>query len=53
MCIDDSVPRHLPSITQENKLGQRFIEASDFLKMGVPASILATIVRTFRIMSVV
>lgn len=28
-------------ITQENKLGQRFIGASDFLKNGIPASILA------------
>ncbi len=32
------------SITQENKLGTRFIEASDFLKNGIPASILATFV---------
>jgi hypothetical protein len=31
-------------ITQENKLGQRFIGASDFLKSGIPASILATFV---------
>lgn len=32
------------SIAQENKLGQRYIAASDFLKNGIPASILATIV---------
>lgn len=32
------------SITQENKLGQRYIEPSDFLRNGIPASILATIV---------
>jgi len=31
-------------ITQENKLGQRFIGATDFLKNGIPASILATFV---------
>jgi phosphate transporter len=31
-------------ITQENKLGQRFIGASDFLKNGIPASLLATFV---------
>ncbi|KAK4688593.1 phosphate transporter, partial [Tremellales sp. Uapishka_1] len=35
---------NMTAITQENKLGQRFIEASDFLKNGVPASILATFV---------
>ncbi|KAJ9124475.1 hypothetical protein QFC24_003266 [Naganishia onofrii] len=39
----------MTAITQENKLGQRYIEASDFLKNGVPASILATIVRTFEL----
>jgi hypothetical protein len=32
------------SIAQENKLGQRYIAASDFLKNGIPASILATAV---------
>ncbi len=32
------------SISQENKLGKRFIEASDFLKSGIPASLLALIV---------
>jgi hypothetical protein len=41
-------PRHAdattPSIAQENKLGQRYIAASDFLKNGIPASILATTV---------
>lgn len=31
-------------ITQENKLGQRFIGATDFLKNGIPASVLATFV---------
>jgi len=31
-------------ITQENKLGQRVIGASDFIKNGIPASILATFV---------
>jgi len=52
----DSVGSHLFSantrtmtygcrITQENKLGSRFIEASDFLKNGIPASIIATFVR--------
>ncbi|KAJ9107551.1 hypothetical protein QFC21_001010 [Naganishia friedmannii] len=40
---------NMTAITQENKLGQRYIEASDFLKNGVPASILATIVRTSRV----
>ncbi|WVR07611.1 hypothetical protein IAU60_004653 [Kwoniella sp. DSM 27419] len=35
---------NMTAITQENKLGQRFIGASDFLKNGVPASILATFV---------
>lgn len=34
----------MTAITQENKLGQRFIGASDFLKNGIPASILATAV---------
>ncbi|KAJ9123204.1 hypothetical protein QFC22_001397 [Naganishia vaughanmartiniae] len=38
---------NMTAITQENKLGQRYIEASDFLKNGIPASILATIVRSF------
>lgn len=32
------------SITQENKLGHRFITANDFLKNGIPASLLATFV---------
>lgn len=32
------------SITQENKLGQRFIGASDFLKNGILSSILAMFV---------
>ncbi|ORX38546.1 SPX domain-domain-containing protein [Kockovaella imperatae] len=31
---------NMTAITQENKLGQRFIGASDFLKNGIPASIL-------------
>jgi phosphate transporter len=35
---------NMTAITQENKLGQRFIGASDFLKNGIPASILATAV---------
>ncbi|OCF37916.1 phosphate transporter [Kwoniella heveanensis BCC8398] len=35
---------NMTAITQENKLGQRFIGASDFLKNGVPASLLATFV---------
>ncbi|WWC90734.1 uncharacterized protein L201_005671 [Kwoniella dendrophila CBS 6074] len=35
---------NMTAITQENKLGQRFIGASDFLKNGIPASILATFV---------
>ncbi|WOO83830.1 putative transporterc [Vanrija pseudolonga] len=35
---------NMTAITQENKLGHRFINASDFLKNGVPASILATFV---------
>ncbi|WWC93751.1 hypothetical protein V866_000587 [Kwoniella sp. B9012] len=35
---------NMTAITQENKLGQRFIGASDFLKNGVPASVLATFV---------
>lgn len=36
-------------ITQENTLRQRFIGASDFLKNGIPASILATFVRDERL----
>ena len=39
-----SRPFHAYSIAQENKLGQRYIAASDFLKNGIPASILATAV---------
>ncbi|GHJ86009.1 hypothetical protein NliqN6_2411 [Naganishia liquefaciens] len=35
---------NMTAITQENKLGQRYIEPSDFLKNGIPASILALIV---------
>lgn len=35
---------NMTAITQENRLGQRYIEASDFLKNGIPASILATII---------
>ncbi|WVQ81862.1 hypothetical protein IAT38_003989 [Cryptococcus sp. DSM 104549] len=35
---------NMTAITQENKLGQRFIGASDFLKNGIPASVLATLV---------
>ncbi|WVQ99989.1 hypothetical protein IAU59_007132 [Kwoniella sp. CBS 9459] len=35
---------NMTAITQENKLGQRFIGASDFLKNGIPASLLATFV---------
>ncbi|KAL7422800.1 low-affinity phosphate transporter [Cryptotrichosporon argae] len=35
---------NMTAITQENKLGQRFIGASDFLKNGVPASVLATFI---------
>ncbi|KAK8854806.1 hypothetical protein IAR55_003545 [Kwoniella newhampshirensis] len=35
---------NMTAITQENKLGQRFIGASDFLKNGIPASLLATLV---------
>lgn len=35
---------NMTAITQENKLGQRFIGATDFLKNGIPASILATFV---------
>lgn len=35
---------NMTAITQENKLGQRFIGASDFLTNGIPASILATFV---------
>lgn len=34
----------MTAITQENKLGQRFIGASDFLRNGIPASMLATFV---------
>lgn len=34
----------MTAITQENKLGQRYIGASDFIKNGVPASVLATLV---------
>jgi phosphate transporter len=35
---------NMTAITQENKLGHRFISASDFLKNGVPASVLAAFV---------
>ncbi|EIW67285.1 hypothetical protein TREMEDRAFT_45287 [Tremella mesenterica DSM 1558] len=35
---------NMTAITQENKLGQRFIGAIDFLKNGVPSSLLATFV---------
>jgi phosphate transporter len=35
---------NMTAITQENKLGHRFINANDFLKNGIPASILATFV---------
>jgi phosphate transporter len=35
---------NMTAITQENKLGHRFINAGDFLKNGIPASILATFV---------
>jgi phosphate transporter len=35
---------NMTAITQENKLGQRFIGASDFLRNGIPASMLATFV---------
>jgi phosphate transporter len=35
---------NMTAITQENKLGHRFIGASDFLKNGIPASVLATFV---------
>lgn len=35
---------NMTAISQENKLGKRFIEASDFLKSGIPASLLALIV---------
>ncbi|EJT46893.1 phosphate transporter [Trichosporon asahii var. asahii CBS 2479] len=32
---------NMTAITQENKLGHRFINANDFLRNGIPASILA------------
>ncbi|GMK53595.1 hypothetical protein CspeluHIS016_0101810 [Cutaneotrichosporon spelunceum] len=35
---------NMTAITQENKLGHRYINASDFLQNGIPASILATFV---------
>ena len=41
-CINTHQPCR--RITQENKLGQRFIGANDFLKSGIPASVLTAFV---------
>lgn len=35
---------NMTAITQENKLGHRFINANDFLKNGIPSSIIATFI---------
>jgi phosphate transporter len=35
---------NMSAIAQEDSLGNRYLDASDFLKNGIPATILATLV---------